>query len=478
MSCTTKLFLVLTISVLTISILHSNLVQAQDRGEWINLTNQVNPEEDAVAGTWRKSGSRLTTDAARSSRIALPFQPQAEYDFRVKFTRTSGVHSVALIFVQGSGQASFEIDAWGRHLAGLQTVDGQTMQQNSTRKEGFTLENGREYTALVEVRKDRVRAHLDGKLIAELDTDGSNLRLHELWRMPNARSLGLGAYSSATTFQSVEARLISNGEQLASTPAASQNPQPAPTRPTAQTPPPRTATRPTPPASVRPNSSGKRVLIVIANQDFFYREYHEPRQALEQAGISVDVAAGRKQTCRPHANSGQQGSGAVMPDLAIADVDVNRYDAIMFSGGWGSSMYQFAFEGSYGNRAYNGDRQTKAAVNQLLNEFIKQDKFVGALCHGISVLAWARVDGRSILAGRRAVGSPRQSPQGIYNGRRDQPLSRWNAEVNGARLSPMRSIGDPRTSADDVLVDDKLITGEDDNSARLFGQTLAKLLTL
>ena len=32
-------------------------------------------------------------------------------------------------------------------------------------------------------------------------------------------------------------------------------------------------------------------------------------------------------------------------------------------------------------------------------------------------------------------------------------------------------------SADDVMVDGKIITGEDDHSSRLFGATLAKLLT-
>ena len=93
------------------------------------------------------------------------------------------------------------------------------------------------------------------------------------------------------------------------------------------------------------------------------------------------------------------------------------------------------------------------------------------------MLAWARVNGKSLLDGRRAVGSPRQSPAGVYNGRRGQPLSRWNAEVNGARLSPARSIGNPGTSEDDIMVDGKIITGEDDNSARAFGETLAKLLT-
>ncbi|MDA1166121.1 MAG: DJ-1/PfpI family protein [Planctomycetota bacterium] len=459
-----------------------SFVAGADDAQWVNLASEVVPK-NAVAGTWQKSGNGLTTDAVRSSRIALPFQPKAEYDFRVRFTRTSGSHSIALMFVMGDGQAAFEIDAWGQHLAGLQMIDRQSMQDNPTRKEGFALENGREYTAIVEVRKDRVRASLDGKLVAEYETDGSDLSLPGVWRMPDARSLALGAYSAATTFHSVEVRPVSGGSLLAAAaPTTPRNTRPAPTQPTPSGSAPTTGSRPSRPANARPSTtpdrpSGKRVLIVIANEDFFYREYNEPRLAFERAGIAVEVAAGQKRTCRPHSNSGQEGSGEVMPDLAIADADVSRYDAIMFSGGWGSSMYQYAFEGSYRNRVYNGDRQIKAATNKLLNEFIDQDKYVGALCHGISVLAWARVDGKSILAGRRSVGSPRQSPSGIYNGQQGQPLSRWNAEVNGARLTPIRSIGDRSTSADDVVVDGKLITGEDDNSARLFGETLATLLT-
>ena len=471
----------LSLFLLLASTLAPNRAAAEDESsEWFDLLKQVDTQKNRVAGDWKRTDGGLTTDATRSSRISLPYQPKQEYDFRVSFTRTSGVHSIALVFVMGTGQATFEIDAWGQHLAGLQMIDRRSMQENPTRKEGFTLENGRRYTALVQVRKDRVRALLDDKLIAEFETDGSNFSLPGVWRMPDSHSLGVGAYSAATTFHRIEVRSLRGGAQLAAAAPSTNSDSRAATAP-ANEPPrapnsPATATTPRP-SSPRASASGKRVLIVIANRDFFYREYNDPRQALERAGIAVEVAAGRKQTCRPHSNSGQQGSGEVMPDLAIADVDPARYDAIMFSGGWGSSMYQFAFEGSYSNQAYNGDRQTKAAVNRLLNEFIEQDKYVGALCHGVSVLAWARVDGKSILAGRRAVGSPRRSPAGVYNGRRDQPLSRWNAEVNGARLTPIRSIGNPSTSADDVLVDGKLITGEDDNSAQLFGETLARLLT-
>jgi putative intracellular protease/amidase len=218
-------------------------------------------------------------------------------------------------------------------------------------------------------------------------------------------------------------------------------------------------------------------LIVIANDGFFYREYADPRQELERAGFTVEVAAARRAPCRPHANSGQGGSdGIVHPDLAIADADPKRYRAILFSGGWGSSMYQYAFQGSYNNSAYNGDRRTKEATNRLINAFVEQDKYVCALCHGVSVLAWSRVNGRSLLAGRRATGPTRQGPAGIYNGRQSQPSSRWGSEQNGAKMVAPNSVGNPGTAADDIVIDGKIMTGQDDISAREMGRQLAKQL--
>ena len=454
-------------------------IQAAD---WRDVTKSMDPQKQAVAGEWTGAGGSLTTTAVNGSRITLPVPVPAEYDFRVSFTRTSGVHSIALFFVTSRGQASFEIDAWGQHLAGIQNVNGQDIRANASKRENVTLRNNQRYTALVQVRRKRVRAFLDDQLLADLPLNNdTELSIPSVWNISDATTLGLGAWNAATTFHSVKLQataepLLSSGNPVAGGP----NPlQPFVANKAAMKNQPATGAAAPRSSSVAAKAGGKkRVLLVIANEHFFYREYADPLAALQQAGIDVDVAAGRKATCRPHPNSGQRGSGNVMPDVALSDVRADDYDAIMFSGGWGSSMYQYAFQGSYQNHAYNGDRRTKSTVNRLLNDFIRQDKYVGALCHGVSVLAWARVNGRSILAGKRAVASPRQGPAGNYGSRTNQrqPLSRWNAETNGARLTPARSIGNRSTSADDVAVDGKIITGEDDNSARLFGETLAKLV--
>jgi putative intracellular protease/amidase len=431
------------------------------------LTEQVDVAKP-IAGRWDRVNGELVTQAAQGSRIALPIRPEGEYDFRVTFTRRTGAHSIALIFIAGGGQATFEIDAWGQHLAGIQNVDGQDVRRNTTQVRNQTLQNGRRYTAEVRVRRDRVEGYLDGRLISTYQGNGSDLSMLDIWRIPDRKALGLGAWDSQTTFHSIEVTRPGSDKPmtLASTAKAPASPTANPSSPPKRI----SSPAPSPAKSDRQN----RVLIVIANQDFFYREYAHPREELERAGFTVEVAAGRKQPCRPHANSGQGGSqGIVNPDQALADVDPARYDAILFSGGWGSSMYQYAFNGSYSNRTYNGDRATKETANRLINQFVAADKHVAALCHGVSVLAWSRVNGRSLLAGKRATGPTRQGPAGIYNGRRDQPSSRWNSEANGARMVPPNSVGNPRTAADDIVVDGKILTGQDDISAREMGRRLA-----
>jgi putative intracellular protease/amidase len=461
----------------------SSTGQAAD--EWIDLLRPTDPAKQTVQGEWSATSDGLVTKAATGSRLLLPIKPVGEYDFKVSFTRRTGRHSVGLFFVAGGKQAAYEVDAWGQHLAGIQDINGQPITSNPTRVTNQTLENGRKYTAEVRVRRDKIEAYLDDKLLTTHRTDGSDLSLSNLWRMPDQQSLGLGAWESETIFHSVAVRRVSGEVALAAT-TTTPTPRPLP-------PPGAKSSATTKAASKSENSSPKaatksaaasgrapRVLLVIANQHFFYREYSEPKQELERAGCVVEVAAGRKAPCRPHQNSGEGADGGVVnPDLAIADADASRYDAILFSGGWGSSMYQFAFQGSYQNTAYNGERSVKEAVNRLITSFIQQDKYVCALCHGTTVLAWARVNGRSPLAGKQATGPVLNGPAGNYPGYRGSatPPSRWHSEVNGARLVAPGSVGDPGTLVDDVVIDGKIMTGQDDPTAREMGRQLARALT-
>lgn len=449
-----------------------------------DLIRMVDVARDAVAGQWRVTPTGLLVGATNGARLVLPVEPTGEYNFRVTFTRRTGQHSIALLFVSGTGQAAFDLDAWGQHLAGFQNVGGRSARDNSTRIENVALVNGKKYTAELRVRRDRVEAWLDGRLLTTYRGDGSDLSMLSNWRIPTRRSPGIGAWDSETIFHSIEIQsvngsinMVSGGSSSPGKPTNSTASKSTASKPSKPSLPTVAGTSSSAPGRGQSSSGDDRVLIVIANEGFFYREYAEPREELERAGFSVEVAAARRAPCRPHSNSGQGSrDGIVHPDLAVTDVDPDRYRAILFSGGWGSSMYQYAFPGRYNNAAYNGDRATREATNRLINEFVRQDKYVCALCHGVSVLAWSRVNGRSLLAGRRATGPTRQGPAGIYNGRQAQPSSRWGSEQNGARMVAPNSVGNPATAADDIVIDGKIMTGQDDVSAREMGRQLARQL--
>jgi len=220
-----------------------------------------------------------------------------------------------------------------------------------------------------------------------------------------------------------------------------------------------------------------RVLMVLGNRDFYYREYAEPRAELERYGLAVEVAAATRTPCRPHVASGQGADGGIVqPDLTVQQADSQRYAAVVFVGGWGASHYQPAFPGRYQDGTYNGSDATRQSVNRLVESFTRQGKYVTAICHGVSVLAWSRIDGRSPLAGRRVAAHNGPAPAASLPSGRYLATTRWHVESNGATMVPSRSIGDPRTSADDVVVDGRLITAEDYDSARQFGCALVRAL--
>jgi len=114
-----------------------------------------------------------------------------------------------------------------------------------------------------------------------------------------------------------------------------------------------------------------------------------------------------------------------------------------------------------------------------LRDFIARGKHVAAICHGVSVLAWARVDGVSPLRGRTVAGYAGSSPGFRLDGMKypdaEVPM-RWHLEMNGASVLTSGAIGDPLSSTDDVWIDGKIITAENYDSAGRFAEVIAQAL--
>lgn len=99
----------------------------------------------------------------------------------------------------------------------------------------------------------------------------------------------------------------------------------------------------------------KKVVMIIAQKNFRDEELLHPKKVLEEAGIIVKVAS---LTLKPA--SGMLGA-EVMPDVALEDIDVKDFDAIVFVGGSGANIYwDHSFAHKIANDAYSAGKVVAA----------------------------------------------------------------------------------------------------------------------
>jgi putative intracellular protease/amidase len=126
--------------------------------------------------------------------------------------------------------------------------------------------------------------------------------------------------------------------------------------------------------------------------------------------------------------------------LAWADLRAADYDGLLLPGGHAPGMRQYL---------------SSAALQSKVTEFWKLDRPVGAICHGVLVLARARdpVTDRSVIADRRTTCLPKYMERSAYY------LTAWRLgryyrtypayvedEVTGALANPAKFIRGPRTN--------------------------------
>ncbi len=168
---------------------------------------------------------------------------------------------------------------------------------------------------------------------------------------------------------------------------------------------------------------GKKVLMVVAPENFRDEELFDTRRELEKAGIEVGVASAKKGTIR-----GMLG-GTVRPDFTLEEVEVEDWDAIVFVGGTGCQVY---FENE--------------KVLSLAKAAAERGKKVCAICIAPVILANA-----GLLENRKAT---------VWDGEFREML-----ENKGAHYV-----------SKSVVVDGNFITANGPAAAGEFGRTIAKQL--
>ena len=166
----------------------------------------------------------------------------------------------------------------------------------------------------------------------------------------------------------------------------------------------------------------KKILMVIAPSNFRDEELFHPKKVLEKKGFEVKIASSKSGEIK-----GVMG-GTAVPDFKLEEVRAEDFDAVVFIGGGGASVY------------FND-----ATAQNLAKDAFSLGKIVAAICIAPSTLANA-----GLLEGKNATSY--SSEQG-------------NLEAKGAVYSGAN-----------VTIDGKIITANGPAAAKEFGEKIAEAL--
>lgn len=166
----------------------------------------------------------------------------------------------------------------------------------------------------------------------------------------------------------------------------------------------------------------KRVVMIIAHDGFRDEEFLEPKEALEAGNIEVKIASTSLSMAK-----GVLGL-KVKPDMLVSDINITDFQAIVFVGGIGASLYW-----------------DDPIAQELAQSAIARDKIVAAICIAPVTLARA-----GILKGKRAT-------------------------VFSSEISQLKVAGANYT-ARPVEKDGNIITASGPAAARDFGEEIVKAL--
>lgn len=170
---------------------------------------------------------------------------------------------------------------------------------------------------------------------------------------------------------------------------------------------------------------GKKILMVIAQEQFRDEELLTPKKLFEAEGAAVTVASLEKGPCR-----GMLGA-KVNADVAIRDAREADYVALVMPGGMGSMTQLWK----------------NAELHRLVKAFREKGRQTHAICLSPAVLAIT-----GVLEGRKAV---------VY------PMPESKAEFEKAGVT---FVDKP------VVVDGDVVTGRDPEAAEEFGRKVIEVL--
>ena len=169
---------------------------------------------------------------------------------------------------------------------------------------------------------------------------------------------------------------------------------------------------------------GKKILMIIASNNFRDEEYRYPRNIFEKEGAVVTVGSSSL-----NISNGSRGTEKVKPDILIKDAFISDYDAVVFIGGGGC-------------REYFNDN----IAHKIIEDTVLSRKILASICSAGGILANA-----GVLKGKKATVFPSEV----------ELIKNKGAIFTGAAVER----------------DGRIITGNGPEAANEFGNAIVEKLT-
>ena len=225
------------------------------------------------------------------------------------------------------------------------------------------------------------------------------------------------------------------------------------------------------------NTTVKPILFVLTSHatkgasgeptGYYLTEVTHPLAELDKAGIAVEfasIAGGEppvdgldmSDPLNTHYWKDDRFRAAVRQTQRLSDIDANRYSGIFFAGGHGTMW----------------DLPDNPAVQQVTRDIYEASGLVSAVCHGPSALVNVKLsDGHYLVDGKRVAAFTDDEERAVKLENIVPFLLASTLEKRGAKHQSA-----PNFTAQ-VVIDDRLITGQNPQSAQGVGAALRKALT-
>jgi putative intracellular protease/amidase len=220
-----------------------------------------------------------------------------------------------------------------------------------------------------------------------------------------------------------------------------------------------------------------KILFVLTSHDrlgataeetgFYFGEATQPWDALTRAGHTVEFASpagGAAPRTRVKLDDpvdrafleDHEAVSAIEHTLALAEIDQSHYDAIHLPGGHGT-MWDFAQD---------------PCLAQMIVAIYERGGLVSAICHGPAGLVNAKLsDGTYLVAGKRLTSFTDAEERAVGKDQVVPYLLETELRERGANYSKAANF-EPH-----VVVDGRLLTGQNPVSSRLLGNALTHALS-